>query len=52
VPRIEEYDLVKPEDIQRMLNDAQPDLIIHLAALAGEVLAQTGRARQTSSTST
>ena len=34
VPRIEEYDLVQKDDILRMLNDSQPDLIIHLAALA------------------
>ena len=37
VPRIEEYDLVKREDILRMLDDAQPDIIIHLAALAGGI---------------
>jgi GDP-L-fucose synthase len=43
VPKIEEYDLVKPEDIQRMLNSAQPDLIIHLAALAGGIGANRAR---------
>lgn len=37
VPKIEEYDLVKLEDIQRMLDEARPDLIIHLAALAGGI---------------
>ncbi len=37
VPRIEEYDLVKSEDIQRMYDDARPDLVIHLAALAGGI---------------
>lgn len=37
VPRIEDYDLTDPEDIDRMLDDANPDLIIHLAALAGGI---------------
>jgi GDP-L-fucose synthase len=37
VPRIEEYDLVNPMDIQRMLDISQPDIIIHLAALAGGI---------------
>jgi GDP-L-fucose synthase len=37
VPRIEEYDLTDPEDIDRMLEDANPDVIIHLAALAGGI---------------
>lgn len=43
VPHQEDYDLVKPEDIQRMLDDAQPDLIIHLAALAGGIGANRAR---------
>ena len=37
IPRIEEFDLVNKDDILRMLNDARPDLIIHLAALAGGI---------------
>ena len=37
VPRIEEYDLVKPDDIQRLLKDANPNLILHLAALVGGI---------------
>ncbi len=37
VPTIEEYDLVKLEDIQRMYETAKPDLVIHLAALAGGI---------------
>jgi len=37
VPRIEEYDLTKLEDIQRMLKDAQPNVIIHLAAVVGGI---------------
>jgi GDP-L-fucose synthase len=43
VPRIEEYDLVKLEDIHRMLKDARPDVIIHLAALAGGIGANRAR---------
>ena len=43
VPRIENYDLVKLEDIRRMLDDARPDLIIHLAALAGGIGANRAR---------
>ncbi|MEJ2708552.1 MAG: GDP-L-fucose synthase [Anaerolineales bacterium] len=43
VPRVEDYDLVKLEDIHRMLDDSQPDLIIHLAALAGGIGANRAR---------
>ncbi len=37
VPRIEDYDLTRQEDQERMLDDAQPDVVIHLAALAGGI---------------
>lgn len=37
IPRIEDYDLVKPEDIKRLLDDSRPDLIIHLAAHVGGI---------------
>ena len=37
IPTIEEYDLVKGEDIQRMLDDSDPDIIIHLAAHVGGI---------------
>jgi GDP-L-fucose synthase len=37
VPRIEDYDLRKLEDIKRMLADARPDVIIHLAAIVGGI---------------
>jgi GDP-L-fucose synthase len=37
VPHIEEYDLVNPQDIQRILDVSRPDIIIHLAALAGGI---------------
>jgi GDP-L-fucose synthase len=43
VPRIEEYNLVQREDILRMLDEAQPDIIIHLAALAGGIGANRAR---------
>lgn len=37
IPHIEDYDLVKLEDISRMLDDSTPDLIIHLAAQVGGI---------------
>ncbi len=43
VPTIEEYDLVNSQDIQRMLDTSQPDIIIHLAALAGGIGANQAR---------
>lgn len=43
IPRIEEYDLTKLEDIIRMLETARPDIIIHLAALAGGIGANRAR---------
>ena len=43
VPKIEEYDLVNPADIQRMYDEARPDIIIHLAALAGGIGANRAR---------
>lgn len=43
VPHIEDYDLTQIEDIHRMLDDANPDVIIHLAALAGGIGANRAR---------
>lgn len=43
VPSIEVYNLVNRHDILRMLDDARPDLIIHLAALAGGIGANRAR---------
>jgi GDP-L-fucose synthase len=37
VPRIEDYNLVKHEDILRVLEDSRPDIIIHLAAHVGGI---------------
>ena len=43
VPKIEDYDLVNPQEIQRMYDDARPDIVIHLAALAGGIGANRAR---------
>lgn len=47
IPRVEQYDLVQPEAIQRMYADsfsgARPDMVIHLAALAGGIGANRAR---------
>ncbi len=37
VPRNKEYDLTKEADIIRMLGAAEPDIIIHLAAVVGGI---------------
>jgi len=37
VPRSAEYDLREAEDIRRSLDDARPDLVIHLAAVVGGI---------------
>lgn len=37
VPRSKDYDLVQPDGIGRMLQDAKPDVLIHIAALAGGI---------------
>lgn len=37
IPRSREYDLVQKEGILDLLNDAQPDIIIHLAASVGGI---------------
>ena len=34
---IPEYNLVKPQDIKRMYDDARPDIVIHLAAKVGGI---------------
>ena len=43
IPHIEDYDLTDLVDVRRMLSDAQPDIIIHLAALAGGIGANRAR---------
>lgn len=37
VPRQHDYNLTEKPDIQRLLNDSQPDLVIHLAAVVGGI---------------
>ena len=37
IPHFEEYDLVKMDDINKMLDVAKPDIIIHLAAHVGGI---------------
>jgi len=43
IPLIDDYDLTDKDNIQRMLSDAKPDVIIHLAALAGGIGANRAR---------
>ena len=43
IPTIEEYDLTQQADIERMLETSKPDVIIHLAALAGGIGANRAR---------
>ncbi len=37
VPKIEEYDLVQPDVVGRMLREARPDIVLHLAAHVGGI---------------
>ncbi len=37
IPTIERYNLVERDDIRRMLDDARPDVVIHLAAQVGGI---------------
>jgi GDP-L-fucose synthase len=37
IPTIENYDLVRFEDINRMYDDMNPDIVIHLAAVVGGI---------------
>ena len=37
VPHIEDYNLVRMEDVVRMYDDAKPDVVIHLAAAVGGI---------------
>lgn len=37
VPLIEDYNLVEPGDVTRMLDDSRPDIILHLAAHVGGI---------------
>ncbi len=37
VPRSKDYDLVRAENIRRLYDDANPDIVIHLAAVVGGI---------------
>ncbi|HIJ72202.1 MAG TPA: GDP-L-fucose synthase [Planctomycetes bacterium] len=37
VPKIENYDLTKSDDIKRMYEEMRPDIVIHLAAVVGGI---------------
>jgi GDP-L-fucose synthase len=37
IPLIQDYDLLKTEDIKRMYEDSKPDIVIHLAAVVGGI---------------
>ena len=37
IPRRENYDLVKADDVKRLLGAAKPELVIHLAAVVGGI---------------
>lgn len=37
VPRSRDYDLVKESDVERLLDDARPEMVIHLAAIVGGI---------------
>ncbi|HEU0183931.1 MAG TPA: GDP-L-fucose synthase [Blastocatellia bacterium] len=37
IPRSKDYDLVKAENVRRLYDDANPDLVIHLAAVVGGI---------------
>lgn len=43
IPRVEKFDLTRPDAIQNMLEDSRPDVVIHLAALAGGIGANRAR---------
>jgi len=43
IPLIDDYDLTDRDNIKRMLADSKPDVIIHLAALAGGIGANRAR---------
>ncbi|MCK5225504.1 MAG: GDP-L-fucose synthase [Planctomycetes bacterium] len=37
IPKIEDYDLVKMDDVIRMYDNMKPDIVIHLAAVVGGI---------------
>jgi GDP-L-fucose synthase len=43
VVRIEEYDLTREENVERLFRDSHPEIVIHLAGLVGGILANKNR---------
>lgn len=39
VPRKKDYDIVRPDAVRRLYKDARPDIVVHLAAEVGGILA-------------
>jgi GDP-L-fucose synthase len=37
IPQLQDYDLIQPEAVLRLMQDARPDIIIHLAAHVGGI---------------
>lgn len=37
IPKVEDYDLTKLDQIRRMYDDAKPDVVVHLAAVVGGI---------------
>ncbi|MFB3777351.1 MAG: GDP-L-fucose synthase family protein [Bryobacteraceae bacterium] len=37
VPKVEEYDLTRPEAVERLFQQARPEVLIHLAAVVGGI---------------
>ncbi|MFP5351568.1 MAG: GDP-L-fucose synthase family protein [Actinomycetota bacterium] len=42
VPRSKDFDLTRPDDVEKMLAEASPDVIVHLAARVGGIGANMG----------
>ena len=42
-PRSSEYDLVRPEAVERLLRETRPDVVVHLAAVVGGIGANRAR---------
>ena len=43
IAKIEEYDLTREENAERLFRDARPEIVIHLAGLVGGILANKNR---------
>jgi GDP-L-fucose synthase len=43
IAKVGEYDLTREENVERLLGDARPEIVIHLAGLVGGILANKNR---------